>query len=246
MSLEFLRGKRAFSCFLMRIPFLRPNPPKLSNLNLELRQIEESGIFTNYGPVNTCLEQALVHRLFGGLGQCVTVCNGTIGLMLAIRHVVGATPDPRRRYALMPSFTFAATAHAALWVGLRPLLSDIDPATWVSSAGSEEELLRKFAGEVAVVVPCATFGTNLDLEHYTRISGEYRVPIVVDAAASLGSRDKGGRQFGAGFEQPVVFSMHTTKAFATAEAGLIYCAESSAIDALRAMGNFGFGKPRVA
>jgi len=197
----------------MRIPFLRPNPPKLSNLNLELRQIEESGIFTNYGPVNTCL----VNRLFGGLGQCVTVCNGTIGLMLAIRHVVGSTPDPRRRYALMPSFTFAATAHAALWVGLRPLLSDIDPATWVSSAGSEEERLHKFAGEVAVVVPCATFGTSLNLEHYSQISREHRIPIVVDAASSLGSRDKSGRQFGAGFSQPVVFSMHATKTFATAE-----------------------------
>src|SRR5262245_8937208 len=55
--------------------------------------------------------------------------------MLAIRHVVGATPDPRRRYALMPSFTFAATAHAALWVGLRPLLSDIDPETWCPRLG---------------------------------------------------------------------------------------------------------------
>jgi dTDP-4-amino-4,6-dideoxygalactose transaminase len=69
---------------------------------------------------------------------------------------------------------------------------------------------------------------------------------VVDAAASLGSLDAEGNGFGTGFHQPVVFSMHTTKAFATLEGGLVYCADKAVIARLRAMANFGFDEPRIA
>ena len=44
----------------------------------------------------------------------------------------------------------------------------------------------------------------------------------------------------------MIFSLHTTKPFATLEGGLIYCAEPDTIRALRAMGNFGFAEPRTA
>ena len=117
----------------MRIPFLRPRPPQLSKLVQELQAIEASGVFSNYGPVNKRFETALTERVFGGVGQCLTVVNATIGLMLAIREAV-SEPTGRGRikgggYALMPSFTFAAVAQAAIWAGLTPLLCDIDPET---------------------------------------------------------------------------------------------------------------------
>ena len=79
--------------------------------------------------------------LFGGIGECLTVCNATTGLMIAIREAIAKRPDPRRRYALMPSFTFAAAAQAALWNGLTPLFCDIYPANWAADPVSELELL---------------------------------------------------------------------------------------------------------
>lgn len=209
--------------------------------------IEASGIYTNFGPMNARLESALTETLFGGAGACVTTCNATIGLMLALRHVAsGATGGQGRRYAIMPSFTFAATAHAALWAGLTPLFCDVDPSSWASSAESEDELLRRHEGRVAVVIAYATFGMPIDLDRYARLSARHGVPVVVDAAASLGSADVDGRNFGAGFPGPVVFSMHATKAFATTEAGVVYCGDASVVETLRAMGNFGFAEPTIA
>ena len=76
-----------------------------------MREIESSNIFSNYGPVNTLFEQSITRELFAGNGACVSVCNATIGLMLAMRLSLGMKPDTRRKYALMPSFTFAAAAH---------------------------------------------------------------------------------------------------------------------------------------
>ncbi|HEY4356905.1 MAG TPA: DegT/DnrJ/EryC1/StrS family aminotransferase [Acidobacteriaceae bacterium] len=228
-----------------RIPFIRPEPPKLSCHTDELAQIENSGIYSNYGPVNTQLELEFISSMFGQ-GDCLTVCNATIGLMMSIRTVIGDEPPTARRYALMPSFTFAAAAHAAMWCGLTPLLCDVAPDTWLPDAESEEALLLKYAGQVSVILPCATFGNNLDLAHYRDLSRRYGVPIVVDAAASLGSQDHDRNAFGAGFEWPVIFSMHATKLFATGEGGLIYCADKERVARLRTMGSFGFEQPRSA
>ena len=227
-----------------RIPLIRPNPPKLSALTDQLVEIERSGVFSNYGPVNSRFEARMVANMFAATGGCVTVANATLGLMLAIKRAVGW--QPRGRYALMPSFTFAATAHAALWCGLTPLLCDVDRETWLPDADAEATLLERYGDEIAVMVPNATFGNCLDLGRYQRLSAAHGIPVVIDAAASLGSLDAHGEAFGMGSHHPLVFSMHATKTFATAEAGVIYCADKAAIAAFRAMGNFGFGQPRSA
>jgi dTDP-4-amino-4,6-dideoxygalactose transaminase len=145
----------------MKIPLLRPAPPPLSLAIAELKALEQSGIFSNFGPVNTRFEQEMLTRFFGGEGACTTVCNATIGLMLAIKEAVGNTAPGQ--FALMPSFTFAATAQAALWCGLTPLLCDIDPANWAADPAAESELLTRYAGKIAVVIPYATFGYPINL-----------------------------------------------------------------------------------
>lgn len=228
-----------------RVPVAKPNPPRLSEHLRELAEIEASGTYSNFGPKNTQFERELVEAVFGS-GQCLTVCNATSGLMVAISEAIGESRSSARRYALMPSFTFAATAHAAIWNGLTPLLCDIDPDTWLPCAGAEEKLLREYAGQIAVIVPYATFGNNLDLRRYDDLAARYDVPVVVDAAASLGSLDDNGVAFGTGSQWPIVFSMHATKAFSTGEGGVVYSADTARISRLRAMCSFGFESPRIA
>lgn len=225
-----------------RYPFLRPRPARLTELTAGLAEIERSGLYTNFGPKNDELERRLVAEVFGGTGRCATCVNATTGLLLVVRHEL----RPGRRFALLPSFTFAASAHAAVWNGLTPLFCDIDPETWLPDIASEERLLTEHAGDIAVVVPQATFGNCLDLDRYAELARRFDVPVVVDAAAALGSRDVDGRQFGAGSTLPVVFSMHATKAFATDEGGLVYSARDALVDDIRTMSNFGFGTPRQA
>jgi dTDP-4-amino-4,6-dideoxygalactose transaminase len=229
----------------MHIPLINPNPPRLSEAADQLRAIEDSGIFSNFGPVNTAFERDMLEQMFGGVGACMTVCNATIGLMLAIQQAIGGRPK-RPRYALMPSFTFAATAHAAMWCGLTPLYCDIDPLTWAASAADEERLLAAYGDEIAVVMPYATFGYDIDLARYEDIMVRHGVPVVVDAAASLGTISAGNQGFGTGFSGWVVYSMHATKAFATGEAGIVYSGNEAYVAQLRQMCNFGFGAPRSA
>ncbi len=229
----------------MDLPLIRPCPPKLSELQQALRALERSGTFTNNGPLVRQFESALVERLFAGEGAALAVSNATTGLMIAIRQAIG----PKRatgRLALMPSFTFAATAHAAIWNGLTPLLCDIDGGSWTAAGPQEEALLARHGREIAVMMPYAPFGRSLDLDRYHWLSRRYEVPVVIDAASSLGTIDRQHRNFGTGSPLTFVYSMHATKTFATAEGGVIYSADTGRIEQLRAMAGFGFEQGRSA
>ncbi len=230
----------------MKVPLTKPNPAKLSESVDLLREMEERAIFSNFGPLNSSFEQDIVEVMFGGVGQCLTVCNATIGLMIAMRQAIESRPKSRRRYALMPSFTFAAAAQAAQWNRLTPLYCDINPVDWSADPESERKLLERYGDQIAVIVPYATFGYPIDLSRYMEIEELYGIPVVVDAAASLGTIADDGRGFATGFSSAVIFSMHATKTFSTAEGGLIYSADAELIATLRSMSNFGFGMPRNA
>ena len=227
------------------VPFLQPAPPRLSELIAELKEIEASGVYTNFGATNARFERALIADLFGGSGHCVTVCNATTGLMLALAQAKAKT-HPARRYALMPSFTFAATAHAAIWASLTPLLCDVAADTWLACPASEARLVERYGDEIAVLLPCTTFGHPVDLDHYRRLAETCGASVVVDAAAALGTLDPTGRQFGTCAPEPIVFSMHATKSFATLEGGVIYADDEARIEELRSMANFGFQGNRSA
>lgn len=228
----------------MDLPLIAPNPPRLSQMADALARIEASGIYSNHGPEVRALERDVTARLFGGRGATLAVNNATNGLMIALADAVG--PGGRGRMALMPGFTFAATAQAAWWAGLVPLVCDVDPDDWSASAREEERLLQRHGANVAAIVPYATFGRAIDLERYRWLAARHGVAVVVDAAASLGTRDAEGINVGAGSPFPVVFSMHATKPFAVGEGGLIHCGDASVIERLRAAANFGFTHPRTA
>src|SRR3954470_23046863 len=72
--------------------------------------------------------QAFEEEFAGYLGvrHCVGVANGTDALTIALKAVgVGPGDD-----VVLPSFTFYATAEAALVLGARPAWCDIDPETF--------------------------------------------------------------------------------------------------------------------
>lgn len=230
---------------MIEFPLIQPRPPRLSTLGEGLRGIEDRQIYSNGGPVVRQFERDVTDRLFGGRGETLAVANATVGLMLALRYGIGARAN-RGHFALVPALTFAATAQAAVWAGLVPLIHDIDPDNWASDPAVEEALLRRHDGRIAALVPYAPFGRSLDLDRYAWLARRHAVTVVIDAAASLGSQTPDGLNFGAGAPLAMVYSMHATKPFATTEGGLVHSGNADLIAALRRMSNFGFGASRSA
>jgi dTDP-4-amino-4,6-dideoxygalactose transaminase len=233
----------------MDYPLIAPRPPRLSERIEDLRRIEASGVFSNNGPEVRAFEAEATERLFGGRGACLAVGNATLGLMVALRQAAGQGTGlhvPPGTLALMPALTFAATAQAALWSGLTPLICDIEPDGWTADPQQEEALLAQYGERIGVIVPYATFGTAIDLDRYAWLAARHGVGVVIDAAASLGTLDPAGRGFGSGAPFSIVYSMHATKTFSVAEGGLIHSGDVARVDQLRGMINFGFEQGRSA
>jgi dTDP-4-amino-4,6-dideoxygalactose transaminase len=226
-----------------KYPLIKPNPAKLSECAEELRVIEASGKFSNYGPTNTNFENRVIDELFASRGHAVTVCNATIGLMVALKYAVDCAserPATRGKYVIVPSFTFAATVHAIDWCGLTPLFCDIDQHSWQLDVAQVRKAVQQYKGDIAAIMTYPTFGCPLDLDPYEELNRKFGIPVVIDAAASLGSLNTDGLQFGIGSCLPIVYSLHVTKVFSTSEGGLIYSTDEEAIQTMRQMGNFGF------
>lgn len=221
-----------------KIPFLKPNLVSKERYSSYLKEIDQNNIYSNFGPLNTRFEQRVLKEQFRSIGAVATVANATLGLMLAI----AGSRRPAGRYALMPSFTFAAAPLAALWCGLEPYFVDVRRDDWMMDERLLADAVDRLGEDVAVVVPYATFGTEMKLDGY-RALHESGVPVVVDAAASFGTSGVDG-SFGGGFPGMVVFSLHATKTFGIGEGGLVYCALPERIDQIRQASNFGFSSSR--
>src|SRR2546423_222401 len=84
------------------------------------------------GPEVEAFERELASYL--GVGHVIGVANGTDALTIALR-ALGVEPGDE---VVMPSFTFYATAEAAVAAGARPLFCGLDPGTFFVTPGTAE------------------------------------------------------------------------------------------------------------
>src|ERR671926_1308218 len=97
--------------------------PYHDRLTEALDRVARSGRYV-LGPEVEAFEEEFARYL--GVRNCVGVANGTDALTIALK-AVGVGPGDE---VVVPSFTFYATAEAALVLGARPVWCDIDPATF--------------------------------------------------------------------------------------------------------------------
>ena len=106
----------------------------------------------------------------------------------------------------MPSYTFVATAVAALNAGYTPYFVDMNPDTFALDPGnliSHPALER--TGTVVVVAP---YGKPVDASKWRTFLQESGVPVVIDAAAGFDAI--ASRQLAVTAEVPVALSFHAT------------------------------------
>ncbi len=190
-----------------------------------IREIESSGVYSNFGPQVSALEAELATLLGCRPSRVVTTANATLGIHGAI-----SVMEPKSW--VLPSWTFVATAHAAMAGAGSMEFGEVDPVTWMLNP-SEVHI-----GEGAVIT--APFGSRMSVgEEWNHVSA-----IVVDAAAAVGAFP----QFSETFRRPwaAVVSMHATKVLGIGEGGFAVFSDDRLADRFRQWTNFGFFGSRVA
>jgi dTDP-4-amino-4,6-dideoxygalactose transaminase len=206
------------------LPLVRPTITDIPGVTRRLREVLESGMLTN-GPAVRRLEEQVAERC--GVAHVVAVASCTSGLMLTYQ-ALGVTGR-----VLMPSFTFAASAHAVVWAGAAPLFADVDAASMTLDPTAAGDLV----GEAAAISATHVYGRPCEVEALQALADGTGLPLVYDAAHALGSSRR-GRPVG-GFGTAEVFSLSPTKVVVAGEGGLVTTDDASLAEAVRLGRDYG-------
>ena len=165
---------------------------------------------------------------FTGARYAIATVNGTAALHVALQ-LVGVKADDE---VISQALTFIATCNALSYAGAHPVFVDVDRDTLGMSPGALRQFLTQHAEvrngqafnktsgrRLAACVPMHTFGHPCRIEQIIAICDEYGIPVVEDAAESLGSY-VGGRHTGT-FGKVATLSFNGNKVITTGGGGML-------------------------
>lgn len=175
-----------------------------------------SGWIAPLGPDVDAFERELAARV--GVAHGVALSSGTAALHLGL-IVLGAGPG-----TVIPTstMTFAATTNAITYTGAEPYFIDADPATGNMDPALLRTALRELrasGASVPAIVPVDLLGKAVDYTAILAIAAEFDVPVLADAAESLGATHA-GRAAGS-FGSASAVSFNGNKIMTTSGGGML-------------------------
>lgn len=205
------------------------SPPHIGDA--EQRLIAEA-FATNWiaplGPHVDAFEQELA-SLVGAAGA-VALSSGTAAIHLALR-LLGLGPGDR---VFCSTLTFVASANPILYERAEPVFIDSEPESWNMSPTALQRAFRtcERAGRLPkAVIIVNLYGQSSDMEPLMELCNHYGVPVVEDAAESLGATYKG--KASGTFGQFGVYSFNGNKIITTSGGGMLVSDDLEALEKAR-------------
>ncbi|MFM7012629.1 MAG: DegT/DnrJ/EryC1/StrS family aminotransferase [Betaproteobacteria bacterium] len=134
------------------------------------------------GPEVVELEEKLA--AYTGALHCITCANGTDALQIALMALgVGAGDE-----VITPGFTYIATAEAAAILGAHVVYVDIDPVSYNLDPALLDAAITP---RTKAILPVSLYGQCADFDAINAIAARHGIPVIEDAAQSLGASYKG-------------------------------------------------------
>jgi len=188
------------------------SPPHLSGRELDyLEDAVDSNWIAPLGPHVEAFEAELAQQ--AGVDHALALSSGTAALHLALVVLgIGAGDE-----VACSSLTFSASANPIRYVGASPVFIDAAPETWTL----DPELLGRALAErkIAAVVAVDLYGQCCDYDAVRAVCDRHGVPLVQDAAESLGATYKDQPSGGQG--DVAVFSFNGNKVITTSGGGAL-------------------------
>ena len=165
-----------------------------------------------------------------GAGHAAAVSSGTAALHLALRLIGVESGDE----VFCSTLTFIATASPIAYLGGKPVFVDSDRTTW----NINPELLREALDQRAklgklpkAVVIVHLYGQSADIDPILAACNAYEIPLIEDAAESLGATYKNRSPGTLG--KIGIYSFNGNKIITTSGGGMLVSEDESLIEKAR-------------
>lgn len=164
------------------------------------------------GPNVNAFEKELAS--FTGAAHASALSAGTAAIHLALRILGVGEGD----IVFVPTLTFSATANPVVYEKAVPVFIDSEEDTWNMDPQALERAFEKYPAPKAVIV-VHLYGTPAKLDEIMEICRAHEVPLIEDAAESLGSTYK-GKHTGT-FGEIGIYSFNGNKIITTSGGGML-------------------------
>jgi dTDP-4-amino-4,6-dideoxygalactose transaminase len=168
---------------------------------------------------------------FCGTRYAVGVDSGLAALELGLRAMAIGPGDE----VIVPAHTFVATAAAVTFAGARPVLVDVEPATYNLDVSQVEAAITP---RTKGIIPVHLYGLPANMDAILQVADRHGLAVVEDACQAHGARYNGSRAGSLG--HAAAFSFYPTKNLgACGDAGILVTDDAAVAEQVRAMRNCG-------
>jgi UDP-2-acetamido-2-deoxy-ribo-hexuluronate aminotransferase len=151
------------------------------NVNQRIKQVLDHGQYV-MGPEVAELEEQLAE--FVGVRHCVGVSSGTDALLVAMMALGIGRGDE----VITTPFTFIATGEMIALLGATPVFVDIEADTYNIDPRKIEAAITP---RTKAIMPVSLYGQCADFDSINALARRHGIPVIEDAAQSLGATYKG-------------------------------------------------------
>lgn len=148
-----------------------------SEVDAAILECVESTAFIN-GPAVKRFQQSLESYL--NVKHVIPCANGTDALQIAMMALGLEVGDE----VIVPAFTYVATAEVIALLQLKPIMIDVDPATFNATAELIEQAITP---KTKAIVPVHLFGQSADMESIMNVAKKYNLFVIEDNAQAIGA-----------------------------------------------------------
>lgn len=190
-----------------------------------VKKVLESG-WVAQGPIVAKFENAIAAHEGTRYGVATTSCTTALHLAMVVEGLT------RGMDAIVPAFTFVATANAVVQTGAIPVFADVYQETFCIDVENVRNIIerdyvrkgstlvnKKTSNTLWGIVPVHQFGLCCNILEINEIAQEYGLKVIEDAACALGAKIEGTHE--GGFGNCSCISFHPRKSITTGEGGMI-------------------------
>lgn len=193
-----------------------------------VNQAFETNWIAPLGPNVDAFEQELAIKV--GVGHAAAVSSGTAAIHLSLILLGVGVGDK----VFCSSLTFVASANPICYQGAEPVFIDSEPGSWNMSPQALEQGLedcRKQNKLPKAVIVVNLYGQSADMDVIVDICDRYSVPVIEDAAESLGSTYK-GKSSGT-LARIGIYSFNGNKIITTSGGGMLISDDAELVERAR-------------